>query len=304
MQQSLPQSYTTSPPPPWRIAISLAPVSSFFIALNASTLFLLSDPYSLHLVGQKPFPLLPPRKKLEWALNLQLSSRGIGWNWEVPYLRPPLATTRGGFVVAAGKRLARLVLLREVAVWLLHYAERTEGWKGRLPLAVGQICWSIITMEMPWLVAMIVLVGTGMVWGDPKMARPLMGGVWDVYTVRRFWGRGWHQTLRRVLQSHGRYLCGVFGAKKGGALSNYTQVFTAFTLCGIGHWFGNYAVDPTRMWVWTMVFFVGQGGAIMVEDFVIAVGQRCGVKDGGLVRMLGRVWVVGWFVFVWPCGEL
>lgn len=102
-----------------------------------------------------------------------------------------------------------------------------------------------------------------------------------------------------MLQTHGRFLAWrVLRARRGSLLSNYTQAFTAFFLCGIGHWVGNYTADPSRGWGRTLFFFFVQPFAIMAERGVMALGRRVGVRgDKAWVRWVGRLWVMVWMMY-------
>jgi Membrane bound O-acyl transferase family len=55
---------------------------------------------------------------------------------------------------------------------------------------------SYTTLNMQYSLASALVVATGMY--TPQDMPPLMGRLRDVSTVRSFWGKFWHQNLRRV----------------------------------------------------------------------------------------------------------
>ncbi|KIK64190.1 hypothetical protein GYMLUDRAFT_40475 [Collybiopsis luxurians FD-317 M1] len=138
---------------------------------------------------------------------------------------------------------------------------------------------------------------------------PEFMGHWsDAYTIRRFWGRVWHQQLRHLVSAPGdlvaqRWLC----LARGTNASAYTKLFIAFLITGTIHQVGDYSLQHRDFWAGgSLYFFVSQAVAITVEDGIIALGKKGGIQDSGYVRILGYVWTVSWFAFslpVWldPC---
>lgn len=89
------------------------------------------------------------------------------------------------------------------------------------------------------------------------------------------------------------------GFTPGTWLSAHTQLLVGFTVSGLAHVPGDRMVDPywTGSSYW---FFLYNALAITLEDFVISVGKRVGVRDSWTVRMLGYAWTVAWLTYAVP----
>ena len=136
--------------------------------------------------------------------------------------------------------------------------------------------------------------------------------------------RTWHQMLRRVSDllsgvSHcpqypiclcqflaplGKAASTAFGFKHGTLGSSYTQLYVAFFLSGIVHTGGDIALSPhssaASQSLFSMPFFLSQALIITLEDMVIWIAGRLGVKTNTWTRILGYVWVVAWFGWCVP----
>ena len=136
-------------------------------------------------------------------------------------------------------------------------------------------------------------------------------GFWsDAYTIRRFWGRAWHQQLRRMVSAAGDLVAQRWlRLTRGTNASAYTKLFIAFLISGIIHQVGDYALQHRDFWAGgSLHFFVSQAGVIMIEDGIIAIGKKAGIQDGRYIRYLGYMWTVSWFALslpVWldPCAH-
>ncbi|KAG1733489.1 hypothetical protein EDB19DRAFT_1213413 [Suillus lakei] len=108
-------------------------------------------------------------------------------------------------------------------------------------------------------------------------------------------GRTWHQFLRRCLTPFGQKMVSFLGFKSGTTGSSYTQLYTAFFISGIAHLGGDAVVNPSRIGV-SCPFFMFQALAITLEDIVIAIACRAGVKETKWMHVMGCVWVICWFI--------
>ncbi|KAK0220356.1 membrane bound O-acyl transferase family-domain-containing protein [Armillaria fumosa] len=128
-------------------------------------------------------------------------------------------------------------------------------------------------------------------------APALFGRPEDAYTIQRFWGKTWHQCLRKFLLSHGHFLAyRVLRPRRKSYEAFAVQLHTAFLISGFLHQLQEYSV--TRRWAHgSMLFFYSQVGAISLEQGIITVGKRLHfpVIAG---RLVGYFWVLGWFTFI------
>ncbi|KAI4262040.1 MAG: hypothetical protein L6R42_002776 [Xanthoria sp. 1 TBL-2021] len=117
---------------------------------------------------------------------------------------------------------------------------------------------------------------------------------YEAYTLRRLWGRTWHQECRSFNVVYGQAVCRRLGLARGSRRSGYIQLVVAFAMTTLSHGFGAVMI---REYNAEMGFLMLQPVGIMVEDGVLAVGRKIGVEKGWGWRLLGYVWVAGWFTW-------
>ncbi|CAK5284958.1 unnamed protein product [Mycena citricolor] len=251
-------------------------------------------------------------ERLRWALSLWLSPRGVGWSHEPTSVLAP-APARG---TSRLRFLLGTQLPRGLALLIIHDAANlytranalfraaggpweSRGWGVRAGMALtfGASGWT--GLALAWTAISVVAVAVGL--SKPEEWPPLFGGPREAYSVRRFWGRAWHQLLRRQVSSHGKFLSKrVLGLQPGTNASSYTQLYTAFLISGLLH----YAAEVYALDFWhggALHFFLAQAVAITVEDFVKYLGRRAGLGPRSrAVRYLGYLWVTAWFTLSVP----
>ncbi|KAJ5965106.1 uncharacterized protein N7479_004982 [Penicillium vulpinum] len=155
-----------------------------------------------------------------------------------------------------------------------------------------------VLMGFYYRVSAIVFVSLG---DPPSNSPPLVGRMKDIYTLRNFWGKFWHQMLRIPLTSTSNFLArDVLGLPRSSFIERYTNVFIVFFFSGLIH----VVVDTVRNispWeMGTMSFFLSFVFGYMIEDGVLALWKRTrGSQDNaGLPplwqRILGFCWVMTW----------
>jgi len=166
-------------------------------------------------------------------------------------------------------------------------------------------------MQLQYTVLSIVYVALGFC--EAKDFPPLFGRWRDAYTVRRFWGRSWHQLMRRVKSSNvllettltfivhqfvssiGKSIARGMGFQPGTNMSSYTQLYVGFIVSGLLHVIGDVTVSMKYFGL-SFPFFLVQAIAITMEDAVIALAGRAGIdKTTYLTRTIGYAWVILWF---------
>jgi hypothetical protein len=130
-------------------------------------------------------------------------------------------------------------------------------------------------------------------------------------TVRNFWGKYWHQIVRRGVSTWSNALVDFLGISHGTNASSYTQLWFGFLLSGYFHSTSHMILpSPTNINVpertyRIVAFFVIQAAAITLEDFVKWVWcKRLGFGEGNSKwrNAVGYVWVVGllWWSVQFP----
>ncbi|KAI9056295.1 hypothetical protein FKP32DRAFT_1585741 [Trametes sanguinea] len=258
------------------------------------------------------YPIL---KRLYYAACIMGNPRLLGWSSQVANIPPPKAAgSRGQFLRSRILRTAHTVLLLDLAQSYLRLQPffpylGTEAFPGGLRgFAVGFLCrlaWytrSYAMVKVACDVLAIVCVATGLFNGNPADWRPTFGDWSDAYTIRRFWGRTWHQNLRIYFTIAGRSISNALGFKRGTNASAYTQLYTGFALSGIMHVWGDVMLGSPYVGK-SMNFFLANACAITVEDAVIAVGRRVLGQQRGPTKWMirfGYLWVIAWFYMVGP----
>ncbi|KAF8315186.1 hypothetical protein DL93DRAFT_2227565 [Clavulina sp. PMI_390] len=169
---------------------------------------------------------------------------------------------------------------------------------------------------------------------EPGEWPDIFGAVEDAYTVRRAWGRSWHQMLRKPLESGGNAVVSFVGAKPHTFASKYLKLYTAFALSTFAHVWGDFLLRGNTLppylqsnkWarfsldaLFSPQFFMSQAVCIMVEDHIIDAidwawksgkfGKVQTSQDAKATyppsiawygKMVGYVWVFVWFCITIP----
>ncbi|KAF9077118.1 membrane bound O-acyl transferase family-domain-containing protein [Rhodocollybia butyracea] len=283
-----------------------------FTLLFMSSDFILITDVQNELRSVKPPQVKPASQyalsgRISWAWDLFTNVRGVGWAHEPVSVLPP-RPARKYFVVKQLASLAVLGLMFDLAMWHnsfnpAYFREGPSlagyGWLWRFECIWGWAIPGYATLAAQNCVVSLISVGLGR--SDPEDWPWLFGSFLDAWSVRRFWGRTWHQVMRRFVTAHGKFLSRrVLGLATGTNLSAYVQLYTAFLISGIIHYAADYVV--LRNWQGgALKFFMAQAVAITVEDGVITLGRRVGFKGTGVAwRLLGYAWVWSWFALVFP----
>jgi len=160
----------------------------------------------------------------------------------------------------------------------------------------------------------MALVCVGLGGSSPTLWPDIGGRLEDAYTLRRFWGRTWHQRMRLTVVGLGKLTANkVLKFPRGTKGSSYTQLYLAFFMTGIFHFAGDFMFEK-RLVSRPFKFFLLQAVAITFEDFVIYLAKRflskSGIESkpgnagwswrGAVVRVVGYCWVLIWFCLTVP----
>ena len=248
----------------------------------------------------------PPRRIFSGLLDafeLTTRPRGIGWTDSVntPIPAPPLYKSRSDFLKSRLFIFIRNTLVMDVCDILLRafpdICNPTGGsmFYTHLPpiqryfvstiinLIFGLFGYLAITTTQVWMSA----IGVGLLGQSPSDWPPLMDRPWLSTSLHEFWGRRWHQMMRRPLAILG----GIPGEWIAGRVGMVLGVFIA---SGLFHEFSAYVL-PGHLDHRVTLFFTLQAVGILAEDLYRKV---TGQKSGG---WLGRAWVA---LFVVGFGQL
>ncbi|KZT19948.1 hypothetical protein NEOLEDRAFT_1076747 [Neolentinus lepideus HHB14362 ss-1] len=245
---------------------------------------------------------LPTSKRWYWMLCVLYSPRGIGWNYQVANVPLPPCQSRWQFVLRQVGRALGMFLLVDIAQTYMRsnsaFTNPTPNnspftSQGYLLRCINIIAWlttSHGTLNMNYTLLSAVFVAIGL--SEPKDWPDLFGSWTESYTVRRYWGRTWHQLMRRYTSSIGRHCAQSLRFKRGTKWSSYTQLYVGFIVSGLVHMGGDCMVGGQYIGS-TFPFFIAQAVIITVEDMVIRMGKRVGIR---VPQLMGYLWVFAWFM--------
>ena len=103
----------------------------------------------------------------------------------------------------------------------------------------------------------------------------------------------WHQGVRRVCSAPGIYLArDVLQLRKGSFSSKYLQLFIGFCVSAVVHGAASMLCHASFNNDGAFKVFLLQAVIIFVEDHLIELGKKCGLKDGLFWRVVGLCWIV------------
>ncbi|KZT01625.1 uncharacterized protein LAESUDRAFT_731044 [Laetiporus sulphureus 93-53] len=255
---------------------------------------------------------IPPRemsyaRRVYWAFCVIFNSRGVGSTCQIANVPPRSSEGKWTFV-----RQKLLTAFR----WFL-VVDLTQTYHRAHPLFSRQaedifslatqghvqrcinifVCLSSLVAHIGLLYALPAAIIVALGISEPR-DWPDMYGRWsDAYTVRRFWGRTYHQLIRRFTASIGKAVCRLLGLRTGSRASSNTQLYVGFAVSGIMHCGGDLMVSRALPGL-SFPFFFAQAVAISLEDAVIHAGKGIfAPKTKGAraaLRWVGYAWVFAW----------
>ncbi|GJE89718.1 membrane bound O-acyl transferase family-domain-containing protein [Phanerochaete sordida] len=236
------------------------------------------------------------------AADLLTNYRGIGWEWSKDTPFPPETRptdSKLAFTLATVLRLAQRIflydalhtLMRRLAPPAVGTAAGGSIFDDTLPPSQRYARSTLVTALFgctTWLSMDLTYdAGTALAMLVPGAYAPR---AWPPYSrlplratsVSAFWGRHWHQTLRRTFTVLSRPLAAVLG--RGGA------VLGAFLLSGVLHDWCMWGMGKGTNFAQTGGFFLAMAAGVMLEEAWTKVTGR---KVGGWA---GWAWTMAWTV--------
>ncbi|KAF7324663.1 MBOAT-2 domain-containing protein [Mycena kentingensis (nom. inval.)] len=297
-------------------------LGDYYLAIFWFTYFWFASDYILFTDVQRELRQVPPNpqdkngvenaslwRRVRWSVSLMTSLRGVGWAHE-PHnslpARPAPTTSRLKFILH--QLLHGLVLFLIHDIFNLHRrwnpmfrssgpGWRTDGWIWR---ALAVITWGGQGSTAMCLLAVNAsILAVAACLSEPQYWPALMGDPRELYTIRRFWARGWHQMMLRFIKTHSRGVACLFGFRPQSPASALTQLFVAFALSASVH----YAAEVMSFRSWSAgnayQFFMLQPCGIILEDLVLRVGRKMGFQSPKW-RFLGYFTTLFWFRLTLP----
>ncbi|KAE8396410.1 membrane bound O-acyl transferase family-domain-containing protein [Aspergillus alliaceus] len=172
-----------------------------------------------------------------------------------------------------------------------------------------------IVIDSTYRLASVVFVATGIC--APETWPPFFNSVFDAWTLRRFWGRYWHQLLRWPFTAAATiFVENICRLSKPGLLERYLRVFCVFTLSGVLHSIFDICIGVPLQESGAFRFFCGFTLGFMIEDGVQSLWAHMLGKSKGLAleseerieaeveggktatplwqKVVGYIWVCTW----------
>jgi len=270
---------------------------------------IINNGYLLHKQRGQAFPFIQMSflQRMKWSANIMSTNRGINWSWEVPHLR---RSTHSRWLFVRQKFFHVLVCIL-VSDVLRFLREVNPAWEAGGDEGFGSkgFIWQIYNVALLWSsvasmqlcgyeIMSMVTVALGLY--EPGDWPSFYGRLGDAKSIRLFWGRVWHQLLRRPLQTHGRFVAtNVLGLKPRTNASAYTELYMAFLISGICHGIADVALSKSPRDGWTTVlYYVLQAVIITAEDGLIALGKVIGIRQ--VPSVMCYAWVIFWMGLLGP----
>ncbi|KAJ5642057.1 hypothetical protein N7490_006057 [Penicillium lividum] len=172
-------------------------------------------------------------------------------------------------------------------MWIERFATNIFSW-----YLFARIC-----IDSRYRFASIVVVGLGL--RSPQDWPPLFGRMADSYTLRKFWGTFWHQSLRQPLTAISSLITrDILHLPRPSILERYTNVFLVFLVSGLLHVTTDKVTGIPVQYSGAMPFFMSFTLGYMIEDGVQALYKRIKGPQEDTVsywkRAIGYLWVVVW----------
>ncbi|KAJ5306463.1 hypothetical protein PENANT_c017G11266 [Penicillium antarcticum] len=267
------------------------------------------------------------------AIRLLGQTRAINTPWQVKNVpsHPQYYIRRGMPVLRRGRFLLRQFV---IAVWqylVLDLVQTTSQqqamdkvpeesmksiqwivpagqWVERIGTHIS--IWFIVNRligDLPYRVLSIIFVGTGL--DSPSDWPPAWGRMGDAYTLRNFWGKFWHQFMRRPFTSISNFVSrDVLNLTRSSLLERYTNIFIVFLISAAFHIIVDILQSISMEKSGSMPFYLAFILGIMLEDGVQELWKHIQYKNEPNTkaksspkedvpfwkRSIGLVWVMLW----------
>ncbi|KAK8057946.1 hypothetical protein PG996_011883 [Apiospora saccharicola] len=254
----------------------------------------------------------PPSDPVD-AFNALWNMREVGTPRQIAHLpqdntysKPGCGPSRPRFFLRTGVRIVVSYLVLEVITAMAPPPpppDSSNGPDSLMEQAVARVLgaagfWFLLSLYLSLIYNTLAFGQVFLFLSEPGDWPPLYGAISEAWSVRRFWGIRWHQTLRKTFGSHAMQLVKLSGLAPNGFIDRYATLTLVFAMSGLLHWVADRILRVPWAESGAMPFFLLQALGVVVEDCVIAVNRCLGLAKSG--RVMGYVWVAGFLVFTTP----
>ncbi|KAK1541151.1 tat pathway signal sequence [Colletotrichum paranaense] len=148
----------------------------------------------------------------------------------------------------------------------------------------------------------IICVATGL--SGVEWWRPPFNSIFQAFTLRRYWGVFWHQSVRKRINSPANWIAkDVLRLPRGTLLARYAVVILTFTMSTFQHATGDIASGIPVSRTGSPWFFLVQALGFVLEDVFQYVWKQvapASARDTWYTKVFGYVWVFAWMFWCTP----
>lgn len=260
--------------------------------------------------------------RFQFGLRNLWNMRGIGTTAQIAVL-PPWSTEDPKFIPSPEREVHRHlknIILSYLVLELFSFqpspdmkmlARRNEGLFGRLSEITAEEAifrffftigfWVNSFCIIQFINSLFCLVYVGFEMYPVRQVPPIWGRLSDAYSVRQFWGKTWHQTLRRPLTSVSNFIMHDFlRFRKGSLFARYSKLLICFLISGAFHYPADLALGIPATQSNAITFFATTALVIMLEDGIQHIFHRIGGGGSKWSRYLGYAWVCCYLYWLTP----
>ncbi|PWY93565.1 hypothetical protein BO94DRAFT_563945 [Aspergillus sclerotioniger CBS 115572] len=266
--------------------------------LFALDILLINPKHAEDFINNKKITTNSFLSRLKSALELRANLRRVNTPRETKNI-PPFPKYYAKRGITRGRFLVRETV---IAVWqyLVLDVLTVELWIERLITTL--VAWFIVSRILSeFYYRSFAVPCVALRVESPENFPTLFNKMVDAYTLRGFWGKFWHQTLRTNFTAVSNFLTrDILNLPKPSLLERYTNVFLVFCLSGIMHVVIDVVSNIPVRESGAMRFFLSFPFGYMIEDGVQAgwrklqgSKKKAGTEAEWWERAIGFVWVVG-----------
>ncbi|KAF9067471.1 membrane bound O-acyl transferase family-domain-containing protein [Rhodocollybia butyracea] len=255
--------------------------------------------------GEKPISERPWWQRIYWCVCAAMTARGVGWNYQVSGVPSPSKLNRSMFLCCTAVRVLASYVLLDVLQFLIQnepfFNDPQPNSSMRSHNFPTQIFYMILCFGLPYgalrfyyYIGAFIAIASG--YSSQEEWPDLFGSWFDAYSVRTLWGRTWHQTYRRQLDSIGKAVAHLLGASRGSPVFQMIRINIAFLVSGVMHAFSGYSIG--QHFGVAFPFFIAQPLAIIFEMFFASTTKKYTTSIPFYVRRcIGYTWTLVWFTY-------
>ncbi|KXX73084.1 hypothetical protein MMYC01_210599, partial [Madurella mycetomatis] len=148
----------------------------------------------------------------------------------------------------------------------------------------------------------IICVSTGL--SGVEWWRPPFRSITEAFTLRRYWGVFWHQSVRKRINAPANWITkDVLRLPRGTLLARYVAVILTFTMSTFQHATGDVASGISISRTGSPSFFLVQALGFMMEDLFQYIWRQVApawAHNTWYTKVFGYIWVFAWMFWCTP----